>query len=250
MGRLVGVLNWKAWKNTLEWLQLAKFVADCLLAAASVKTVKALLARFTDIPQDWTTVIAYASGAAILLLIIWWQQKHDVKQSGQSTAQSASGTLVPPTPSTANFDAVTFFRQNYASSLTAEAERNIRIAAAQNQPTDHAGFLARFIGVGLISYLHDITWAYIFKSQLLMLLELNRRGGFLPLNDAKPYYDKAVVDYPKLYSNYSFSGWISFIKEHQLIIQHPTDMLEITVRGKDFLKYLTHWGRYPDVRQG
>ncbi len=115
---------------------------------------------------------------------------------------------------------------------------------------DHAGFLARFIGVGLISYLHDITWAYIFKSQLLMMLELNRRGGFLPLNDAKPYYDKAVADYPKLYANYSFNGWISFIKEHQLIIQHPTDMLEITVRGKDFLKYLTHWGRYPDVRQG
>lgn len=243
------MLNWKAWKNTLEWLQLAKFVGDCFVAAASVKAVKAVLARFTEIPQEWITVIAYASAGVILLLIVWWQQKQHVKQSSQSTVQSASSSLVAP-PSTLNLDATAFFRQSYISSLTAEAEKNIRVAAAQNQPTDREGFMARLIGVGLVAYLHDMTWAYIYKSQLLMLLELNRRGGLISLNDAKPYYDKAVTDFPKIYSSYSYNHWISFMKQEQLIIQHPNDTLEITVRGKDFLKYLTHWGRYPDTRQG
>lgn len=27
-----------------------------------------------------------------------------------------------------------------------------------------------------------------------------------------------------------------------LLVEHPSQMLEITHRGKDFLKYLTHWG--------
>ena len=72
----------------------------------------------------------------------------------------------------------------------------------------------------------------------------------MPLNDAKPYYDKAVTDFPKIYSNYSYNQWVSFMKQEQLLIQHPDDRLEITVRGKDFLKYLTHWGRDLESRTG
>jgi hypothetical protein len=69
------------------------------------------------------------------------------------------------------FNAPEWFRHAYYSPLTAEIENNIKIAAEQNHPGNREIFYARFIGVGLVSYFHDITWAYIYKSQLLMLTE-------------------------------------------------------------------------------
>ena len=102
----------------------------------------------------------------------------------------------------------------------------------------------------MISYLHDITWAYIFKSQIMMLTELNRRNGMMPLADAEPYYDNAAIACPQVYAQYSFHQWLNFIVAQQLVLRHPSDMLEITMRGRDFLKYLTHWGRVVDERWG
>lgn len=83
-----------------------------------------------------------------------------------------------------------------------------------------------------------------------MLLDMNGKNGWIALSDAKNYYDKAAVEYPAIYSQYSFEQWTAFMKGQQLILQHPSNMLEITVRGKDFLKYLTHWGRYAEARRG
>jgi hypothetical protein len=148
------------------------------------------------------------------------------------------------------FNAYEWFRHAYYSPLTAEIENNIKIIAHNNQPNDHEGFYARFIGVGLISYTHDMTWAYIFKSQLLMLADVNRRNGNLPLSDAKTYYDKAASEYPKIYENYSFQQWMDYMYSQQLLIRHPSDMLEITYRGNDLLKYLAHWGRDANVKAG
>jgi hypothetical protein len=185
--------------------------------------------------------------AAVLNLLAGWKRK-PVNQIQQYAAlQSVAGMSVQPP---VDFDATEFFRLAYHSDWTADIEKRIRIAAHQNQPNDHETFYARFIGVGLVSYSHDITWAYIFKSQIVMLMELNQRNGIMPLSAAKAHYDKAAIDYPAVYANYSFDQWMTFVKTNLLVLHHPTDMLEITTRGKDFLKYLTHWGRYPDARKG
>ncbi len=237
--------TWKEIKDRLEWLHLLRVVADLLVTVASWKGSRKLLALV--ISPEWASTVSWFVAGGVLLGLLWWQEKKQVKQSGQSTVQSASNALVGARQ---NFDATEFFRTSYTSSVTAEVEKNVRLAAAQNQPTDHEGFMARLIGIGLVAYVHEMTWVHIFKSQLLMLTELNRRGGFMPLNDAKPYYDKAVTDFPKIYSNYSYNQWVSFMKQEQLLIQHPDDRLEITVRGKDFLKYLTHWGRDLESRTG
>jgi hypothetical protein len=102
----------------------------------------------------------------------------------------------------------------------------------------------------VVASLHEYTWLTSFKSQLVMLLDMNGKGGYMTLAAAKGYYDKAAVEYPEIYSNYSFDQWIAYVKGQQLVLRHPSDMLEITVKGKDFLKYCTHWGHYPDARQG
>jgi hypothetical protein len=229
-------------KNTLEWLQLAKFVGDLLVAMASWKVVKKLLTHVPHVSEDWASVISLLAAALILFGLVWWQQR--TSKSGQKQAvQDATNSLVT---SPAKFDATAFFQQSYASPLQAETESNIRAAAIQNQPNDREGFYAKFIAIGIFAYLYDMVWASIYRSQLLLLMELNRR--MLSLAEVKSYYDKAASDNPTHYANYSFDQWLDFMKSRILLIQYPSQMFEITVRGKDFLKYLTHWGRYPDDR--
>ena len=95
-----------------------------------------------------------------------------------------------------------------------------------------------------------MTWSTIFKSQILALQESMSRSGWLPSNDAKSFYDKAVAEYRQIYRNYSFDQWLAYMQGEQLIIKHPSNMLEITHRGNDFLKYVAHWGRKIEAKAG
>lgn len=62
-------------KNALEWMQLAKFVADCLAAAASWKSVKKLLSYSPHISSDWASIIALLVAAGVLFGLIQWQER-------------------------------------------------------------------------------------------------------------------------------------------------------------------------------
>ncbi|HXW22480.1 MAG TPA: hypothetical protein VEK14_06185, partial [Rhodomicrobium sp.] len=141
-----------------------------------------------------------------------------------------------------------FFRTAYVSGLREETESNIRTAASLNSPNDREGFYVKLIAIGLVSYLYDMAWAYIYRSQIELLLELNK-GKLLPLAEAKKYYDNAAAAYPTLYANYPFDRWLEFLKSHTMILQYPGDIIDLTHRGKDFLKYLTHNGRYAEQKK-
>ena len=145
------------------------------------------------------------------------------------------------------FDAKQFFALAHYSPITAEAEKNIKIIAQQNSPNDKEAFYARFIGIGLVAYQHDITWYTIYGSQLAALAELNSRG-LIPIADLKKHYDKAVAAYPNTYSSYSFQQWLDFMKARLVIATYPTQMVELSFGGKDFLIYLAHTGRDISVK--
>jgi hypothetical protein len=127
-------------------------------------------------------------------------------------------------------------------------EHNIKIIAHKYDPTNPELFYTRLAGVGIVAAIHDETWHGIFKSQLLMLNEVNRRGGVLALADAKRFYDRAVPTCPNVYPAYKFENWLKFMVTNQLLVHHPTDMLEMTYKAKDLLKYLAHWGRDANMR--
>ncbi len=131
--------------------------------------------------------------------------------------------------------------------MTSEIENNIKIAAQQNSPHDKEAFYARFIGIGVTAYQYDITWFTIFKSQLLALAKLSA-GGMLPLAEIRKHYDKAIIDYPAGYVNYSFEQWMKYMVDRLLVVRYPSEMVEITHSGKDFLKYVTHWGGSADAK--
>jgi hypothetical protein len=230
----------------LQLLVWRKHGDDLMLTAGSIVVTLALwLLLLVSIVRYWKAAKGAAISAATkvdLALPARLQSAQQVTSSFPSL--SALHGQVPQV----TFDAAEWFRRAYFSPLTAEFEHNIKIAAERNNPGDHEVFYARFIGVGTVSYLHDITWAYIYKSQLFMLAELNRRN--LSLAEAQTYYDKAVPEYPSVYANYSFRQWLNYLKNEQLLIVHPSDMVEITHRGKDLLKYLAHWGRDANARRG
>jgi hypothetical protein len=140
------------------------------------------------------------------------------------------------------FDAKKFFALAHYSPITAEVEKNIKIIAPQNSPNDKEAFYARFIGVGLVAYQHDVSWFTVFGSQLAALAELNSRG-LIPVADLRKHYEKAVVDHPKTYSDYSFDQWLNFMRARMLIAIYPSQMVELSFNGKDFLKYLAHAGQ-------
>jgi hypothetical protein len=79
-------------------------------------------------------------------------------------------------------------------------------------------------------------------------LELNRKNGLLPLEEIKSFYNQAAASRPDFYVRYTFDQWLSYMKAQLLLLVHPSNMVEITLRGKDFLKYLLHNGREPDQR--
>lgn len=63
----------------------------------------------------------------------------------------------------------------------------------------------------------------------------------------RAFYDAAVEANPHGYANYPFSHWLSFLKSWTLVREDGT-ALSITVRGREFLKYLVDTGRDADQR--
>jgi hypothetical protein len=240
---MAGILE-KA-KRGLDWLQHGYLLVQLGGAIGVGKALQAILVTYTHIPPIWVTPLWLLTSAAMLaLLVAIGNYVRRRQEQQQSTGQANLKALIA---APLNFDATEHFRRAHTSSLTDGVEKNIKIAAAQNQPEDREGFLAKLIGIGIVSYWFDISWAYIFKIQLLLLMELNR--NMLPLKMVKPFYDKAAAEYPDNYKDYSFEAWLRFLKTQVLVIQQADDTVAITERGQDFLKYLVHWGRYVDSRK-
>ena len=191
--------------------------------------------------------------APLLLLItagVVWLAGQKKPTQPTTEVQVANPPLTPGIPtlssllgqnSNPTFDAKGFFALAHYSPITAEIEKNIKIVAQQNSPNDKEAFYARFIGVGLIAYQHDLSWFLIYKSQLDALAELNSRG-LIPVADLKKHFNKAVTNHPNTYRNYVFDQWLGFMKSRMLIARYPSGMVELSFFGKDFMKYLTHVG--------
>lgn len=83
---------------------------------------------------------------------------------------------------------------------------------------------------------HEFTYNRIFGSQILALKRLNEVGR-ATVDDARTFFKPYAEQFPQIYSNYGFDGWLGFLKA-VLIVQNG-DVLEISDFGRDFLVYLT-----------
>ena len=184
--------------------------------------------------------------AMLTQLIQLSARKDDKLLSAQDTQTTQAAMLLTPG---VNFNFDDYFRLAYVSQLTEQTTKDIKILVGQQHPNDREDTLTKFIGIGFWGYVHEVTWPYIFRSQILALTELNARGGILPLAGIKAHFDKAAADNPNTYAQYTFDQWMNFMLSHTLLLQRPGDAIEITLRGRDFLKFMTHWGWNADMRR-
>jgi hypothetical protein len=231
-------------KGNLKWALLG------ILWLAMTSIGKFLLAHYTNLPPwlAWA-ILLLASGIAFFWVsrsLRYTAATQIEATPGTSAAQMvASAALRPPMPSP--IDVAAFFRESYSGQLQTEVEGNIRVMIQSRPPNERDEFVVKFIATGLINVVYERIWLTIFRSQLLALTELNRR--LLRLEQLQPYYNSAAQGSPDLYANYSFPQWLNYMRSQVLILEHPGQTFEITVRGKDFLKYMVHCGYTPENRR-
>jgi hypothetical protein len=180
--------------------------------------------------------------AGVVWLIGSFLPKEDsvISQTQNVSAQLAASAITPA--ATSPIDVDEFFRTNYSGQLQVETERNIRGMIQSRPQNEREEFAIRFIATGIVSFVYERVWWTIFKSQVLALQDLNRKAKIVRREEVKLFYDAAALESPTVYSDYSFAKWMSYLRGQGLIIEHPGETLEITIRGKDFLKYMVHWG--------
>jgi hypothetical protein len=204
--------------------------------------------------SHWLTIgAAYGIGILLMLIatVLITKSHFSIRSEKQLMISEQNQGVVPGIPTLSSllgqspnitFDAKKFFAQAYYSPITAEFEKNMKIIAQQQFPDDKEGFYARFIGVGLAAVHYEQTWVLIFGSQLKAMEEMNFRG-LITITDLKKHYDKAVIEYPNTYVNYSFDQWYAFIKSRMLIADYPSKMVELSWMGKDFWRWIAHTAR-------
>jgi hypothetical protein len=223
----------------------AKWEAIKLLGGIAITAAYFLLQKFRHLEYDWFVAGGIFVVSIILIFFVAGRTKKDAGQQLQNPSPGKTTSAITVKPDQP-FNTTEFFRHAYYSpALQAETEARMRAAADENQPNDREGFYLKFISVGVLVYNYDMIWFVIYRSQLEALLDVNRHNGILPLAQVKSHYDQAAAAYSEEYKkgNVLLENWLGFLIARTLVIRHPSDMIEITVRGKDFLKYLVHWGR-------
>jgi hypothetical protein len=238
----------------LDWLERFRLLYDLLAVVIEWKTVKAALTHLTTIPPDVSAAIAWG-GAAVLVVILHLFVYRHIKSPAQSSltgssqnvrsnALMRSGSFEPGT-----FDSANFFRLAYYSVLQDEVANSFRAEADKTRPHEKESFYLDVLSVGAIAYGYELIWWPLFRSQLLALLSLNGHNGILPKSTFLSFYEEAAKSYPAQYSSFTFENWMHYFESNLLLKVHPSEMVEITIKGKDFLKYLLHTGRSPESKR-
>jgi len=82
----------------------------------------------------------------------------------------------------------------------------------------------------------------IFGSQLRALHHLNTNPGPQERLAIEFFHTQAAMASPQFYRHFSFETWLSFLRTQGLIVSHPNERIELSVRGRSFLTYLVQNG--------
>ncbi len=84
---------------------------------------------------------------------------------------------------------------------------------------------------------YDTVYNDIFGSQIRILEHVNSHAG-QTRESIKFFYDNAKKNNPKFYENYGYEQYLNFLFNYTLL-REDDNILNITILGVDFLKYLT-----------
>jgi hypothetical protein len=173
---------------------------------------------------------------AVLYAIVWSAKGHE----SIYVHQVAIANSPDKTPQATDVDVDKYYK-TYDNGLLADVENHIKLQAEPYPTgTQRETFLVRRMSVLVLEYLFESTWLHIFQSQILALEAVNRSS--MKIDGLMPYYNHGVEQNPQFYAAYSFNSWYAFLKLEHLVIEQGDSVL-ITVRGREFLKYLIQNGR-------
>ncbi len=201
-----------------------------MIALGFGKIVQALLLTATKIPPIWVTPIWLLSAAGSMALLVsvgnkWWRRPIQEKGS-----QSLVGPVVVNPAAL-----VDKYYHRINPTFTAEVEAALRQSAAQVPASERETHLFHALTVSFIYTQFEILWFNIYASQIKALQRLNE--GRLKREGIFPYYTEAATANAATYADYSFDQWLGFMRSHS-VIREDWDLISITVRGQDFLKFL------------
>lgn len=103
---------------------------------------------------------------------------------------------------------------------------------------DRETVILKALASAQISLIFEKTYLVIFGSQLAALHHLASSAvALMECSGLLPFYNHAKKNWPEIYKQLSFEDWLGFM-ELAVLITRVDDEVAVTVRGKEFLKYL------------
>jgi hypothetical protein len=192
--------------------------------------------KMSGLVEGIAVAIVLALGiGSVALQIVDRVRGATVEVTGQTNVNPAP-TNVIANPTLGNIDQ---FYRIFDGPLLQEVETNVRNQMNTNNPPNRENYLIRGFSMFMLVAGYENTWLNIFGSQLRALNRLNTQ--MLSHDEMRHYYEEGVTNLPKLYQDRTFEMWVAFFRNATLI-RDNADRLEITVRGREFLRYLVQAG--------
>lgn len=165
----------------------------------------------------------------------------------RKVSKSGLETLEPPQlpAPAARPDPLSEFLATFDNPFLLQQEAQILADLAKLGLTEHAAShkaLVRSLAGTQIILLFERAQGLIWASQVAALTYLNSRGGFVPVEEVRPFFDDARVRFPDIYRNYALDAWLRFLQSW-LLVELRGDTIAISVAGREFLKWRIEAGR-------
>jgi hypothetical protein len=137
------------------------------------------------------------------------------------------------------------FLKIFDNALLVQRETFIRTEIDRSgvaQGAERERVLIRLLAAAAIIQTFERTYVYIWGSQITALQFLNSAGAEGVDDDLlRPWYDQAAAREPDRYGAYNFDQWLGFLQANLLVLRNE-GRVNITLEGREFLKYLLHQG--------
>lgn len=197
---------------------------------------------FEALVNSWPLVALVLGIVALVLfrapLLLFLHRADEVGVAGIKISAKAQGQHQLDAP--LQISKVEELSKAMQSSMLTEVEEGLKknLDVLTKNPEEREKMLLKLLSVNQISVAFERVYHSIFGSQLAALQFLvSSSSGLEDTGSLAPFYEQAKSKNPEFYDSYSFENWLSFLQSNLLIV-YQNQKIGITVRGKEFLKYL------------
>ncbi len=194
---------------------------------------------------NWTQIIIWLGGIFIACLFL---RGGLIKLLPRLRWKGSEISLDPPQQPTASQPdvqtAADRLMRAFDNELLVEQDANIRNELRRDNLLDRLEaipILIRHLAASQVAYAFETFYRTIYGSQLRFLEFLNQQQTGIPRDTAQPFFDAVAALHPQVYSGWNLARWLRWMLNSGLI-REDNGVLQITVRGRHFLAYLTNLG--------